>query len=81
MKISYLTDAISIKCRKKPGNNMRVINDFMDRPEEVMVLTWTPESDYKSPASMYSAWMGSVNRSKRALKMRRNGDTVYIIKI
>lgn len=83
MKIRY-TDNIEELAKGPKWQHdkvQNVIELFMQRPEKAMVITWEPTDGYKTAMSMSSTYYNAVKRSGYALRIRKNGNDIWIIKM
>lgn len=80
MKITY-TDELPTLDKFKKNRIQNVIENFFNRPERVMTLTWEEGCDYKDDQSMYGTFSRAARRSKRPLKIIKDGNDIYLIKI
>lgn len=80
MKITYMNELPELEKFKK-RRILNMIENFYNRSESVMKITWDEESGYKSAQAMHGAFNHSVRRSKRPIKVMKDENDVYLIKI
>lgn len=57
------------------------IEIFWNRPETAYVITWEPGDPWKSPSVMAATWTRAVKTSGKSIRVRKDGDSIWLIKI